>query len=134
MVSRSLFSASLAILFLTGCTAALNTEDACSELNGYASEVSFSIQEIGDNLQDNERRNRFAERMSELGVEIATLNIGDAELADTAEAWAEEIEKYGDAYQASSIEELIDDANYDKIMRVSDELSLLTKTIERRCG
>lgn len=121
------------VIALVGCSPALSEEAACEEIDAYSSEAAELIGNATDNLADDTRRNRFAERLSALGSEVSNLSIADDKLSETTLAWATAMSDFGSSLTANSVDELISDANADRFYAASDEWVVQDSTIRRLC-
>lgn len=80
---------------LAGCSPTLSVEAACVELGSYAEELRFSADNLISSLSEEGARKVYAQNMSEIAEEVLLLQIGDRELAEASQKWAESIQTFG---------------------------------------
>lgn len=121
------------VIALAGCSPGLSEEAACEEIETYSAEAGELIKNARENLTDDTRRNRFAARLTALGVEVSELSIADDNLSETTFAWGMAISDFGAAFTANSVDELLSEANFERVYAATDETALQDATIRRLC-
>lgn len=92
--SKKFFSAvvGLSLVMLSGCSSGLSQERACEEINLYAGEISHSLGNVTDSIDETSMRRLYADNMISIAKEAQELGIADSEIQETTIEWAESIE------------------------------------------
>ena len=113
--------ATFLIATIAGC--ALNTEDACDELNAYAEEGAGVLINLANGIGAVRPRQ---DRLAELGAEIKELNIGDDELKNASQEWATALQLVGQT-------PLFGSSNTAQVLDLLIDAQLKSLTLDRLC-
>jgi hypothetical protein len=128
-----IFAAAVLPLALAACAGSLSKEDGCREIEKYSTEASTTLGRVTENLLNDQSRQRFAQRLVEIGGEAATLKIGDSEVMDALKSWTDSTIEVGTA--------LIDhdflgatEVEANRLFTILDEALIADSRLLRVCG
>ena len=119
--------------FLGGCSAALTEDEACLEFLHYLGEVNSTLEGYTENIDDEDSRNRWANRMSELGAEIPDIRVGDDAIAEAFGDYGLAVQQYS-AVLTGTEEQFLADYENGNFSSASDELFIQGAKMQRLCS
>ena len=100
----------LGALLTTSCSTGISERDACEELVLYSDELAYSIDGVGQNLDELSLRRPYAESMQRLAEDLEQMDIADSELDTAVAEWSESIKVVAAHLRRS--DRLFNDASY----------------------
>lgn len=111
----------------------LADEEACDLISGLSSESESLIKSASDALEEDASRNRFASAVEGIGTEIISLEIESDDLKQASDKWGQALIDYGRSINVPTVDELISDENYEKVVAANDALKIAEPRILRLC-